>query len=492
MYQGRRASKKAGKYLGLLIAVQSASSFADLNNPALLAQFNELEQKSALANQQTYDRLHALGCADNQSQGGGACAGDVFRVWEVVRELVHTANQLTAGSTDSLIYSLDLDVEALGFALRWTAAEEFASQGSLSNSFVGGQLSGLAARIAALRLGARGFAVNSYGEDYLAYGSGARGGGASADDGWVRWGGYVNSSAGYGDKDATVLEDAFDFDGRNFNGGIDYRVDESWIVGGTIGYQDMTLDFDSSQSIVDGDVDMDGYSLMPFVLYQSERWFGSFSVGYQQLSFDTTRSIRYPSLNPQVEPTDTTATSKNDASVWSLFSSGGYTYALTSQFSVEPYLSVDYRHINVEKIREEDLNNEGFNFIVDAQDITSFEGITGLKLQYVFTPSFAVLIPYIDAQWHHEFKDQSRDIKATYAGVSSSVDDARFVIPTDAPDADYQIYTLGLSSVLRGGSQSAVGDAAGGALQAYFNFRTIVGMENYTYDSVTVGVRYEF
>jgi len=484
------ATKKIHKCAGLLICILPASSFADLNS---LVFSNELEQRSAAANQQTYDRLLASGCSDGQSSASSACDGDVFQVWRVVRELVHTANALNPISGGSSIYSLGLDVEALGFALRWTAAEEFASQGSLSSSFVGGQISGLAARIAALRLGSRGFAVNSYGEDYLASDdSQASGGGASADDGWTRWGGYVNASASYGDKEATVLEDAFDYDGRNLNGGFDYRINESWIVGTTFGYLDMTLDFDSSQSVVDGDVDMDGFSLMPFVLFQSEHLFGSFSLGYQQLKFDTTRSIRYPSLNPQVASTNTRANSKNDASVWSLFSSVGYTFAPTSQLSVEPYVSIDYRHIDVEKISEKDINNDGFNFVVKSQGISSFEGIGGVKLQYVFTPSFAVLIPFFDAQWHHEFEDGSHDIKATYAGVSSTAPDVQFVIPTDLPDTNYQIYTVGISSVLRGAHQAEAGAAAGGALQAYFNYRTIAAMENYTHDSFTFGVRYEF
>ena len=68
---------------------------------------------------------------------------------------MHTANELLlSGPTQ---FSLGGTREGLGFALRWTASEEFSSEESLADSFVSGQLSGLSSRITALRNGARGF-----------------------------------------------------------------------------------------------------------------------------------------------------------------------------------------------------------------------------------------------------------------------------------------------------------------------------------------------
>ena len=89
---------------------------------------------------------------------GTACSDeDRFFVYLNARELVQTANEIRgSGAT---IASLGQDLEGLGLALRWTAAEELAAQGSMATEFANGQLSNLAARLSALRFGARGFGV---------------------------------------------------------------------------------------------------------------------------------------------------------------------------------------------------------------------------------------------------------------------------------------------------------------------------------------------
>ena len=78
-----------------------------------------------------------------------------------MRELVHTARDLSNVIGEPNGYSLQTDLEGLGFALRWTAGEEFSTQESMSDSFVNGQLSGLSSRITALTRGLKGFALAS-------------------------------------------------------------------------------------------------------------------------------------------------------------------------------------------------------------------------------------------------------------------------------------------------------------------------------------------
>src|SRR5688572_20474641 len=83
----------------------------------VFSQFNPLEQAAASANQATFDRLDPL-CGPNAAPG--ACAAGDRTVYGSVRELVHTANELS--SDPAVEFSLGLDQEGLGFALRWTAA----------------------------------------------------------------------------------------------------------------------------------------------------------------------------------------------------------------------------------------------------------------------------------------------------------------------------------------------------------------------------------
>jgi uncharacterized protein YhjY with autotransporter beta-barrel domain len=482
---------------GGVMVLFSAPVCADLSD--LSGGFaTELEERSALANQATYDQLLAGGCTDAQRNPTETCGGSTFISWSAVRELVHTANDISgSGST---LFSLGLDIEGLGFSLRWTAGEEFSAHGDLSNSFVGGQLSGLANRISALRFGGSRIAVNTYQNEGLLvashYLNGLSGGGASADQpAWSPWGTFFNSRYSYGNKRATEREDAFDFEGLTLSGGVDYRFLNNHVFGVMLGYQDDEIDFDSSQSIVDGNVTMDGFSLQPFYLYQSDNWYVNTSLGYQRMQFDMNRSIRYPSLNPDVDSTDTTALSKTDASAISSSSTIGMTISPLPAISFDVYASLDYQQIDVDGFRETDLQNLGFDFVVAAQDIDSLETATGIKLQYVWTPTFGVFIPYVDIQHRIQHKDKARNITAYYFNAEESLNDiadASFVLPTEAPESSYQIYTVGFSTILRGARQSGIDSAASGGIQAFMNVRFFEGLALLEQTQISGGLRYEF
>src|SRR5262245_37629307 len=191
---------------------------------------NDVERAAAQANQQVFNALDAScnpgGIFDTVPEPGappgGTCSDEGrFLVYLNARELVHTANEIRgSGAT---IASLGQNVEGLGRALRWTAAEELAVQGSMATEFSNGQLSNLAARLSALRFGARGFGVaNLYRVDprrdrLLAstdeQDAATAASGEPARETYGRWGGFLNGAFGYGSKEPTPLEDAFDFDG---------------------------------------------------------------------------------------------------------------------------------------------------------------------------------------------------------------------------------------------------------------------------------------
>jgi hypothetical protein len=484
----------------LALPLQSNASLNDLAGSFE----NQLEELSAASNQATYDLLASSGCSDQQRNPSDGCSGVAFISWQSVRELVHTANEITGdGST---LFSLGLDLEGLGFSLRWTAGEEFSAQGDMSNSFIGGQLSGLASRVSALRHGGNRYAFNQRENTGILvaakYLEGNTGGGASADsaDGndikaWSPWGSFLNASYTYGSRSATTREDAFDFDGMDLSGGVDYRFDNHQVFGVMLGYQSEELDFDSSQSIVDGGVDMTGFSIQPFYLYQSDNWYMSLSLGYQMMSFDMDRSIRYPSLNPNVASTNTTAVSDTDATGLSSSSTFGYAYSLLSSLSLEPYMTLDYRNVAVDGYTEKDLENDGFAFIVSDQDVDSLETAYGLKLQYIWAPSFGVFVPYLDMQHRIQHKDDSRNIEAFYLNASEAIGnikDAAFLLPTDKPDSSYQIYTLGLSTVIQGAQLTGENTVASGGLQAFANIRFFKNLAHYRQTQLAGGLRYEF
>lgn len=493
--------KKQFISLAACAALSSASlpAFADFED--LLGSFsNELEEQAAVAALENYLRLvEEAGCRDDflvdpgatLPQGGtNACTGRTFEVFENVREIVHTGNELTRGGPT--LFSLGASLEGLGFALRWFAAEEYAAQGDMSGDFSAGQVAGISARLTALRFGARGFQFANngvYNDGQYANVYGSSGGAASSDFGYSRLGGFVNVQFGNGSREPTGLEDAFDMEMLGVTGGLDYRVDDNWIAGFTLGYSEQEIDFDSALSIVDGGIKSDGYSLMPFVMYQYNNFYASGSLGMQSLSFDSVRAIRYPSFNPDIDSTNTETISTTDASVVSMFAEVGYSFHW-KRFSAEPYINYNSNSITIDEFVEDDINDEGFDLVIEKQNFDLADMSLGVKLQGTFTLGSVVLVPYTILEQVNQLEDAPRTVNAYYAGLP--FEQSTYQIPTEELDGTYNTYNFGVSAVLRGGREKEMGGTVAGDVQGFFNIKNISGLDGYDLNFYSFGLRVAF
>src|SRR5271168_907417 len=132
-------------------------NLTDLVDSGIYA-YNGLEIAAAKTNDAAYGALLADGCgaAPPPVTGTSAptaptatCSANQMLLFQRLRELEDTANGLLGRGETT--YSLRLGAQAVGFALRWTADEEYAAQGSLTNKFANSQLTTLANRFSALR-----------------------------------------------------------------------------------------------------------------------------------------------------------------------------------------------------------------------------------------------------------------------------------------------------------------------------------------------------
>ena len=480
--------------LAVFAGVGSIPALADLTD---LPFVNPIEQAGARANQAVFDQLtggQTPTCPQDIRTPTGACTGAVFEIFSNVRELVETANDISdSGPTD---FSLGLDQENLGFALRWTAAEELAAQGSSATQFSNTQLNSLASRISALRFGARGgpSAFNATrGTIWAGRDRRAAGGGASADPdtGSIasRWGGFLDGSFGYGNKEDTTdpfnpagstgSEDAFDYDGQEGTVGVDYRLRDQFVIGGLLGYTKRRIDFDSAVSIVDAVIEADGESLILYALWENERYYVSGSLGGQWLTYDLSRRITYPSLNPIVASVDVTTRSKTKSdAVTATLNAGVTLYA--HGWGMEPFFKADYQKITINDFTE--AGASGFEFQFGDQDIKSFDIAAGFKLHYAMTPRFGVVVPYLRAELHKELEDKPRNISAVYsalpaANVTSAAD---FDLATNRRDDQFAIAAGGFSVVLAHG------------LQGFLQYQQVFGLDTIHDRTITGGIRLEF
>jgi len=502
-----------------LIGLTSFTAHADLTDLLAAGQlngYNEIRRQSAIANQAVYDQLKTAGCDDAQTGPTATCGTSVYLVWRNVREVVQNANVISNalnpnGLAKPTLFTLGRNVAQLGGALQWCNGEEFASLNSLSSSFVASQGSSLASRITALRLGAGSLHASSFslGDNnaLAANSSTARGGGASADadddydftnSPWSAWGLFGNGSYVKGEKIPTGSEEGFNYKGPSANIGVDKRLNQHWVIGGMVGYQKQSMDFvPFNNNLAVGTSDLTGYSVMPYFMYESDHWYMNLSVGYQHMSFDTDRLINYGTQPATTLPVTVTVAhkasdpSKSSANSFSSFDTVGFSIRPVAAWVIEPSVSFDYQHVSIGKFSEQDPNNQGFAFLVDSQTVNSFEGIPELRTQYTFTPGFGVWTPYVDVQWHHQFNTNPRSIKAVYAGAQNILTSAAsFNIKTDELDPWYQVYSAGLSAILRGSSAGETHNSGG--FQMYLAYRRFEGLKNYKQQVYTAGFRYEF
>jgi len=461
-------------------------------------EFDALERQAAIANDNAYAKLQPVCGGNGQSPapsaatGGagaaraaaapvGGCTGRVLTLFNRLRELEDNANELLANRGETQ-YSLRLDPQGMSDALRWTAPEEYAAQGSMASKFVNSQASVLANRFSALRFAAQGFPLadgvsmgaGGNGFSYV-YNGGARGGSAGGDSGlFSRWSIFANGGFGSGDKNPTTFEDAFFFDSTEVSAGADVRVTNRLVVGILFGHTEKRVDFNSERSIVDGSIRGNGQSAIAYVQYDADALFANVSLGWQHLSLATRRRITYPSNNPDVSPIDVTSLSNTGATAYIATLGAGYSFHYKG-LTTEPYLNLQNVSTHIAAFTEH--SDDGFDIDTASQSIQSLESSLGVRAQYAILNPLGVVVPYVYGEYRHQFRDGSRNIASSYAADGGGTD---FDLPTDEPVKHYYVVGAGGSVVLKHG------------LQGFMQYSRILDYTNYTEHTVSGGVRWEF
>lgn len=451
--------------------------------------YNALDFAAASANDAAYKDLLPI-CAVPAAPTGAtsaptapaatACTGATLQLYNQLRALEDNANELLGRG--EITYSLRLSPSSLANALQWTAPEEFAAQGSMTTQFANSQATVLRNRFDALHFAAMATRMANNVDDPSSAAWAAAyhvlGGAAGADSSSVTFGrfsAFVNYGFGAGDKNPTVFEDAFNFDSTEASAGLDYRLNDRLVLGLLAGHSERRVDFNSQESIVNGQIRGNGQSATLYLQYEAGAGYVDGSVGQQHMTLNTVRRITYPSNNPLVPSVDDTALSDAGANTTMATLAAGYVFHYRGA-SMEPYLNGQYTHTIIGSFVESNTN--GFDTQVSSQSVLSTEAIGGLKFQYAFLNRFGVIVPYIYGEYHHQFSPTSRTVVSTYAADSSPT--GGFDIPTDALPGHYFVAGGGGSLVLTHG------------LQAYAQYMRVLDYANYASHVFSCGFRWEF
>jgi outer membrane autotransporter protein len=458
-------------------------------NPA----FDDLERAAAVANQSVFNALQGP-CSGGV---GPSCTTQQAQIFDEVRALVATADQLNTGTPNP--FSLGLTAAGLAGALRWTAAEEVSAKSRVATEFANGQRTNVTNRITALRYGATGFSVAQGGvvrvAESLGVASDAEVAPVGAGDSLAKWGGFLNCSYGWGTHDPTTFEDAFDYDNLECTLGADYRLSSDWVAGLVIGNTHSRLSFDPSKSVVDGEIDAKGFSGGVFGLYTWKDAYLSGFFDYESLDYDIDRFVMYPSV-------DTLTKGDTSSDAFTFTANAGYTYrfgpAASKPFVLEPSARVEYQRVTIDGYTERDLDpTETFGLRIAEQDFDSLEIALGVRGSVAISTPIGVVFPYVRGEWRFELIDDVRDTRSQYGAVGSVVDPATgslapFALEGENVDRGYGTVIVGLQTVVLGGTQRQLGGPIAGRLSLFAEYHRVFELSNIENDMVTGGIRYSF
>lgn len=357
-------------------------------------------------------------------------------------------------------------------ALQVSSPEQMPSQGisATRTSF-----NVIAGRLAALRAGARGFQVAGLGKNALPVNLASLSnisGGAAGDEssGWDRLSGFANGNYNTGSVNSEFNQLGYNFDTGSVNFGLDYRLTNDLVLGTAFTYMRAESSFDGNG----GSLDSNAYTGAIYGnYYATENLYfdGIASVG--GINYDSTRNIQYSLSN--VDSVNTQATATPGGNQYAIGLGTGYNFAV-QEWTLNPYAKVNYLKLDVDGFSESGGNGWGMQF--QDQTVESVTTTLGTQASYALSTSWGVLMPTIRGEWHHQYKDNSRNITTRFLGDTTS--GLSFNAVTTAPDRNYYTVGTGISGTFAEG------------VSAFFNYDALLGYRSVDSHLFTLGARMEF
>lgn len=399
------------------------------------------------------------------------------------QDLLQRCSELVVGARDSS--------GAVASALDTMLADESSSQNSAALASAAAQFENLKGRFAALRSGSRGpnFAglaiVTPDGRLPFSFLPSSLLLGAADDqtapisESFSRWGFFATGTIGRGSRDPNVADPGGDFDNYGLTAGIDYRMTDSFILGGALGFN--SNDSALNQNL--GGLESRGYSLSAYgTWFKGDSYYADAVLTAGRNRTDITRRIEYtiPGLSGGTTAISQIATGAPDSDQQSLALSFGRDFN-RGALSFGPYLRGTYTRLDfdgyIERMSNPTGPGSGLALAVENRSLTSMQAVLGGKMSYAVSTSWGVLMPSLQIEYVKELKDDTDGLVTRFAFDPTNTS---ILIDGDEIDTDYLNIGLGLSGVFANGRSG------------YVYYEHVAGRDRTSQDSLAIGIRIEF
>ena len=370
-------------------------------------------------------------------------------------------------------------------ALEELGADDFAAARTQTLLFSNTLQANVMDRLFALRGGARGLSLA--GLNIMVDGrlvplaqiqemvKGLLGGGASSDA--DKPGGLFSDKLGIwargnysiGEKDRSPSSPSFETDQWSLMGGIDYRLTEGSVIGGSFAYGESGIDFNPSG---EGSLDTTSWAASVYgSVYAAKNFYFDAIVNFANSDYDAERNITYVDGSGLIAAD---ARGTTDGLTVSGGLSTGYDFLLGG-FTISPTLGVFYIDSTIDGFTE--TGADGLNLIYDKQKFTSMTGNLGLRATYAWNTSWGVLLPHVRVDYVREFEDDVDVFGVRFAADPNANSTPPILVETDNPDRSYWRLATGLSAQFKHG------------FSGYIEYQRLESFQYITFQDVSVGLR---
>jgi uncharacterized protein YhjY with autotransporter beta-barrel domain len=307
------------------------------------------------------------------------------------------------------------------------------------------------------------------------------------------WGWFTQGSYDFGKRGQSTNEDPFDFHAQSITAGIDYNFGSA-VLGASAGYDHYRANFDSNGSVSGGDVTVKGASGSVYGAWFGDKLFINGIASFGSPKTDEERVLAYAPAGTCVIGGMTCGTDRTLSG-----SPGGNYYAAgatighdsnVNSWDFQTTLSLAYRRVKIDSFQETDNSPAGgMALAYDEQTIESLRSILGFDISRSISRTFGVLSPNLRVEWHHEFKNDPRMLRAKFVedsalGLSTPNNfvgcTSCFQFPTDSESADFGVAGLGVTMLFAN------------RVQAYAYYEALFGATKLTSNAITLGIRGQF
>ncbi|MBL4701194.1 MAG: autotransporter domain-containing protein, partial [Phycisphaeraceae bacterium] len=226
------------------------------------------------------------------------------------------------------------------------------------------------------------------------------------------------------DQDTTSNRTGYSANGVGVQFGMDYQINENWLVGLAFDYAKTDVTLDSGL----GSIDVDSFRIGPFASYFNDNWYVDLNLTYGLHNNDAVRNVI---ATGAVDAT-------YDAYDISMYIGGGYQFKLNEAWTLTPTGSLRYTYYNREAYSETGTGALTYG----EYDTSTLHSRLGAKLTYQMQTTEILFIPEVVLGWEHEYLDDNDAVSAAF------VSGGAFTVSSGNPDQNSIFFGAGLTAII--------------------------------------------